>query len=83
VPSGHANLQGACFSGALLLGGNLVAREIVVHLSDGTALNVSKEHEADLHDALSKASRAVTLRDRRGVRNLVNTAHIVRVELRS
>lgn len=60
-----------------------MAREIIVHLSDGTALNVGKEHETDSHDALTKASRAVTLRDRSGARSLVNIAHIVRVELRS
>ena len=60
-----------------------MAREIVVHLSDGTSLNVSKEHEHDLQDAITKASRAVTLHDSSGARNVVNTAHIVRVELRS
>lgn len=60
-----------------------MAREIVVQLSDGTSSIVSKEHENDLRDALSKPSRAITLRDSRGARNLVNTAHIVRVELRS
>jgi Protein of unknown function (DUF3107) len=60
-----------------------LAREIVVHLSDGTSLNVSREHEQDLQEALTKASHAVTLRDSSGGRNLVNTAHIVRVELRS
>ena len=54
-----------------------------MHLSNGTTLNVSKEHEHDLQDAMTKASRAVTLRDSSGARNLVNTAHIVRVELRS
>lgn len=60
-----------------------MACEIVVHFSDGAALNVSKEHEHDLQDALTKGSPAVTVRDSSGSRNLVNTAHIVRVELRS
>ncbi len=60
-----------------------MTREIIVHLSNGTSLSVSKDHEGDLQDALTKASRAITLRDSSGARNLVNTAHIVRVELRS
>jgi hypothetical protein len=60
-----------------------LAREIIVHLTDGTVLNVSKEHETELQDALSKSSPVVTLRDNTSARNLVNTAHIVRVELRS
>jgi hypothetical protein len=39
-----------------------VAREIVVHFSDGTALTVSCTHEAELSDAIFKGARAVTLR---------------------
>ena len=64
-------------------GGEYLAREITVHLSDGTALTVSKGHESELHDALTKSSAAVTLRDSTGARSLVNVSHIVRVELRS
>jgi hypothetical protein len=60
-----------------------LAREIVVHLADGTALNVSNTQEAELTDALSKASHAVTLRESTGARSIVNTAHIIRIELRS
>jgi hypothetical protein len=60
-----------------------MAREIVVHFSNGTALTVSKEHEAELNDALSKGGKAVTLRDSTGARVVVNVSHIVRVELRS
>jgi hypothetical protein len=60
-----------------------LAREITVHLSDGTALTVSKENETELHDALTKAGKLVTLRDNSGARSLVNVSHIVRVELRS
>jgi hypothetical protein len=59
-----------------------MAREIVVHLSDGSALSVSKEHEAELNDALTKGGSAVTLRDSTGARVLVNVSHIIRVELR-
>jgi hypothetical protein len=59
-----------------------LAREIVVHFSDGTKLTVSSTHEAELSDAISKGAHAVTLRDNAGARNIVNTAHIVRVELR-
>lgn len=59
-----------------------LAREIVVHFSDGTTLTVSHLHEAELSDALSKGARVVTLRDSTGARSLVNAAHIVRVELR-
>lgn len=59
-----------------------LAREIVVHFSDGTTLTLSHLHEAELSDALSKGARVVTLRDNTGARSLVNTAHIVRVELR-
>lgn len=66
----------------LQLEGDTLAREIVVHFSDGTTLNVSHVHEADLSDALSKGARVVTLRDSTGARSLVSTAHIVRVELR-
>lgn len=60
-----------------------MAREIVVHLSDGTKLDVSKEHESELQDALNKSSNMITLRDGSGARNFVNTTHIVRVEIRS
>ena len=59
-----------------------MAREIVVHFSDGTTLTLSHLHESELSDALSKGARVVTLRDSTGARSLVNTAHIVRVELR-
>jgi hypothetical protein len=60
-----------------------LARELVVHLSDGTKLTVSKENESDLREALNKASRAVLIRDNTGSQNIVNVNHIVRVELRS
>lgn len=60
-----------------------MAREIIVHFADGTSLTVSKEHEPDLQEAMTKASRAVTLRDSTGTRNIVNVAQIVRIELRS
>lgn len=60
-----------------------MAREIIVHLSNGTSLTVSKEHEQDLSDALGKTSGAVAVRDATGARNIVNVAHIVRVEMRS
>ena len=60
-----------------------MAREIVVYLTDGSNLTVSKEHEAELTDAMTKSSHAVTLRDNTGARNIVNSANIVRIELRS
>ena len=70
--------------GIVSLPGELhLAREIVVHLSDRTTLSVGSTSEGELSDAMSKGSRVVTLRDSSGTRNLVNTAHIVRVELRS
>ena len=59
-----------------------MARDIVVHLSNGEKLTVSKEHEADLNDALTKHTGVVTLRHG-SAKTLVNTAHIVRVEVRS
>jgi hypothetical protein len=59
-----------------------MAREIIVHLSTGTALTVSKEHETELNDALGKGGKAVILRDSTGARTLVNVSHIVRVEMR-
>jgi hypothetical protein len=62
---------------------SVVAGEIVVHLSNGDKLTVSKEHESDLTDGLNKRATMVTLRDSAGGRSLVNTSHIVRVELRS
>jgi hypothetical protein len=68
---------------SLYRGGTPLAREIVVHLSDGTRLNVSKEHEAELQDALNKTSKMITLRDSTGARNFVNAKHIVRAEIRS
>jgi hypothetical protein len=67
----------------LFLGGTALAREIIVHFTDGSKLTVSKEHESELLDALSKSSKMLTLRDSTGSRNLVNTAHIIRAELRS
>ena len=60
-----------------------MSREIVVHFSDGSAVTVSKEHESDLNDALTKGTKSVLLRDSTGARNIVNVSHIVRVELRS
>lgn len=59
-----------------------MAREIIVHLSNGETMTVAKEHEAELTDALNKGAKSVTLRDSTGARSLVNAAHIVRVELR-
>ena len=38
----------------LLAAGGHLAREIVVHFSDGTTLTLSHVHEAELSDALSK-----------------------------
>jgi hypothetical protein len=59
-----------------------VAREIVVHFSNGSSLTVAKECEAELQDALSKGTKSVLLRDTTGARNIANVSHIVRVELR-
>jgi len=60
-----------------------LAREIVAHLYDGTARTVSKEHEAEPSEALTKSGKPVTLRDSTGARSIANVFHIARVELRS
>ena len=49
-----------------------MAREVMVRLSNGDVLTISKEHEAELSDAMSKDARAITVRDHTGARRLLN-----------
>lgn len=58
-----------------------MAREGILHLSDGTSVALGPAQARELEDALSKPSTFIKVRDASGAQSLVNVSHIVRLEL--
>lgn len=60
-----------------------MAREGILHLSDGSSVALGSAQAHEVEDALRKPSAFITVRDTAGAQNLVNVSHIVRLELRA
>ncbi len=58
-----------------------MAGEIIVHLSNGAKLTVSKDREHDLRTAMEKRGASVTVRAASS-EHILNADHIVQVEIK-
>ena len=60
-----------------------MARVGILHLSDGSSVDLGPAQARELEGTLSKASKFITIRDSSGAQSIVNVSHIIRLELRA